>query len=62
MAKKKTFTVQVKINVWLDMQLGAQDLEGALEAARKLGVRDVIEIDDAHGYNDGEINVTGVYE
>lgn len=57
--KLKTFTVQVKLDLFLDVDVKAETLEEALAAGKALDVRDVVEFDV--GYHDGEITVVGVF-
>lgn len=57
--KRKKFTVQVEIKVWLDTEVLAYDLEDALAQGRELKPRDVIEYEGCA--NDEEIKIVGVF-
>lgn len=59
-AKKKTFNIQVQVNVMTDITVTADSMEEALEFGRSQGVRDVVDFEG--DYIDGDIKVTGVFE
>lgn len=60
MAKRKRFTVQVRLDLWLDYEILAENMEDALAQARELKPRDIAEYPTPA--NDEEIKITGVYE
>lgn len=62
MAKKTndTYTIMVNITLDTDIEVSAMSLEEALEKAKKLELTDVVSFDG--NYNDGQMEVRGVFK
>lgn len=54
------FQATVKLTIELSVDMKSKTLEEALIEARSLKVTDVVDLGE-HGYNDGDINVIGVF-
>lgn len=57
--KNRTYEISVKVTVDTNISISAKTYEEALQKARALEVKDVVEFDT--DYNDGSIAITGVY-
>lgn len=57
--RKKNYTAYFKVVVDLSIEITAESYEQALEKARKINVRDMVDFDA--DYEDGSIAVTGMY-
>lgn len=57
--KKNSYDVMVRVEVETNISIRASSYEEALEQARQLGVKDVVEFDT--DFNDGNIRVTGIF-
>jgi hypothetical protein len=58
----KRYTVQLKTEAFVTVELSAPTLEDALAAARGYKVNDVLNFDTVTDIIDGSAEVTGVYE
>ena len=61
MSKKlNNYTVMVDIKLSTDVEIKADSFEQAIEEAKKLAVTDIVEFEG--NFNDGEVEVMGVYK
>jgi hypothetical protein len=57
--RNKSYSISLKVVVDTDIEIKAKSYEEALEKARQIKVRDVVEFDTC--FNDGSVSITGVY-
>jgi len=58
--KLNEYTVMIKIELDTDITIRAASLEDAIEQSKSIDLRDVVKFDG--GYNDGNIEITGVFK
>ena len=60
MAKRKRYTVQAKLDLFVSTEILAESLEDAVQQSKKLTEHDFVTIPQGD-YIDGSMEVTGVY-
>jgi len=61
MAKKlETFHIYAKVLIETSIEIGAENLQNALEKSKELKISDFVDIIGEH--NDSELRITGIYE
>jgi hypothetical protein len=58
--KRKTYTIMARLVLDVDVEVSAESLDEALAKSKDLDVHDFADIKG--GYNDGSMNITGVFE
>ena len=58
--KRRTFAVGLGIRIWTEIEVEASTYEEALEKARKLELKDIVDFDTP--FNDGGMDIISLYD